>query len=245
MRPILFQWRKLTIWSYPAMLYAGLVFGVVAGSIAARKAGIDTLHAYIATLILIIPALAGARLLFVAVHWEVYGHNLSRIWNRREGGYVMYGGLPIVLLLSIPLLRALQLNFGTFWDVSSFTILLGMIFTRIGCFLNGCCYGRKSSSWIGVRLPDSRGIWDRRFPTQILEALCGGLMLICAVLVWRWRPFPGSVFLLVTLGYSGLRFLTEFAREVQPAASRFGIAHAISCITFLSSAAVLLIHWRG
>src|SRR5215469_5534818 len=107
MRPILFQCRKLTIWSYPAMLYSGLVAGVAAGNLAAREAGIDTLRAYIATLILIIPALAGARLLFIVVHWELYRHNLPRMWNRREGGYVMYGGLPVVLLLSIPLLRAL------------------------------------------------------------------------------------------------------------------------------------------
>lgn len=227
------------------MLYLGLVFGVAAGNLAARKAGIDTLHAYIATLTLLIPALAGARLLFVAVHWKMYRHNLPRIWNRREGGYVMYGGLPVVLVLSIPLLRALQLKFWTFWDVSSFTILVGMIFTRIGCFLNGCCFGRKSSSWLSVRLPDSRGSWDRRFPAQIFEALCGGLMLVGAVLIWPWRPFPGSVFLFVTLGYSGLRFLMEFAREAAPGAGRFRIAHAISCIAFLSSAAVLLIHWRG
>jgi phosphatidylglycerol---prolipoprotein diacylglyceryl transferase len=245
MRPILFQWRKLTIWSYPAMLYSGLVAGVAAGNLAAREAGIDTLHAYIATLILIIPALAGARLLFVAVHWGLYRHNLPRMWNRREGGYIMYGGLPVVLLLSIPLLRALQLNFGMFWDVSSFTILVGMIFTRTGCFLNGCCFGRKSSSWLSMRLPDHRGIWDRRLPTQIFEGLCAGLMLICAILIWRSRPFPGSVFLFVTLGYSLLRFLTEFAREAAPGASRFRIAHVISSIAFLSSAAVLLIHWRG
>lgn len=49
------------------MLYSGLVAGVAAGNLAAREAGINTLHAYIATLILIIPALAGARLLFVAM----------------------------------------------------------------------------------------------------------------------------------------------------------------------------------
>ncbi len=41
MRPILFQWRGLTVWSYPAMLYIGLVAGVVAGNVAAHAAGIE------------------------------------------------------------------------------------------------------------------------------------------------------------------------------------------------------------
>src|SRR5262249_20751094 len=111
-RPVLFRWRNRPVWSYPAMLYVGLVFGVVAGDIAAHAAGIDPLRSYIATIILIVPALAGARLLYVAVNWRAYRHNLSRIWDRRQGGYVMYGGLVAVLVSSIPLLRALGLNFG-------------------------------------------------------------------------------------------------------------------------------------
>jgi hypothetical protein len=73
MRPVLFRWGKLTIWSYPAMLYLGLVLGVVAGNVAAHTAGIDPLRTYFAILILIIPALAGARLLYVAMNWTVHG----------------------------------------------------------------------------------------------------------------------------------------------------------------------------
>ena len=65
MRPILFTWRGLTIHSYPAMLYIGLVLGVTAGNGVAHANGIDALRVYIATLILVVPALAGARLLYV------------------------------------------------------------------------------------------------------------------------------------------------------------------------------------
>ena len=84
MRPVLFRWRNLNVQSYPAMLYLGLVFGVVAGNIAAHVACIDPLRSYIATLVLIIPALVGGRLLFVATHWNVYRRDPSRIWNRRS-----------------------------------------------------------------------------------------------------------------------------------------------------------------
>jgi phosphatidylglycerol---prolipoprotein diacylglyceryl transferase len=243
MRPVLFRWRSLTVWSYPAMLYLGLVFGVMAGNIAAHKAGVNAFRAYIATMILIIPALAGARLLFVAVHWNVYRNDLARIWNRREGGYVMYGGLPLMLVLSIPLLRALRLNFGAFWDVSSFTILVGMMFTRIGCLLNGCCCGRPSDSWISLPLPDTGGVWERRLPTQVFEAFSAALLLVCAIFIWPSRPFAGAVFLVVVLGYSGVRFFTEFARERRPGAGVFRIAHAVSCVAFVSSAAALLLYW--
>jgi prolipoprotein diacylglyceryltransferase len=54
------------------MLYLGLLFGVLAGNVAARMGGIDPLRTYFATLILMIPALAGSRLLYVALNWKVY-----------------------------------------------------------------------------------------------------------------------------------------------------------------------------
>ena len=124
------------------MLYVGLVFGVIAGNIAAHAAGLNTLRVYIGTMLLIIPALIGARLLFVASEWKFYLRNPRRIWNRAEGGFMMYGAVPVMLLCSVPLLRALHIGIGAFWDVSTFTILVGMIFTRVGCLLNGCCCGR-------------------------------------------------------------------------------------------------------
>jgi phosphatidylglycerol:prolipoprotein diacylglycerol transferase len=165
MRRVLFRWRSLTVWSYPAMLYLGLVFGVVAGNVAAHVADINAFRTYIATLLLIVPALLGARLLYVAANWHAYRTDLGRIWDTSQGGYIVYGGLPAVLLTSVPLLAALRLNFGAFWDVAAFTILTGMMFTRIGCLMNGCCAGRPSRTRLGVYLPNSRGIWERRIPT--------------------------------------------------------------------------------
>src|SRR5262245_66324773 len=105
MRPVLFTWRGLTIHSYPAMLYIGLVSGVIVGNFIAHANHVDALRVYIATLILIVPALAGARLLYVAAEWPIYRNNVARIWDRRDGGYIMYGGLPAALLVSVPLLR--------------------------------------------------------------------------------------------------------------------------------------------
>lgn len=226
------------------MLYLGLLFGVLAGRIAAHKAGLNPLRAYIATLILIVFALIGARMLYVILRWETYRHNLHRIWHRHDGGGVMYGGLLVALLVSVPLLRFLRLNFGVFWDVSSFTILVGMIITRVGCLLNGCCYGKPSTSWLGSYLPDSHGIWQKRIPTQAMEAGCAAFLLIFASLTWRLMPFPFALFLCVTLGYSAVRFVMEFARGREPGSHTFRIAHTISIVAFVSSICTLALYWR-
>lgn len=226
------------------MLYLGLVFGVIGGNIAAHEAGLNALRAYIATLILITAALLGSRLLHVATSWDIYRQNPRRILDRHEGGLGMYGGLLAALLVSVPLLSALHLNFGTFWDVSSFTILVGMIFTRVGCLLNGCCYGRPSQSWLGIYLPNSHGVWEKRIPTQAMEAACAVLLLIFAALSWRWMPFPSALFLCATLGYSTARFIMEFARGHEPGSGYFRIAHVISVVAFVSSICTLTLYWR-
>jgi phosphatidylglycerol---prolipoprotein diacylglyceryl transferase len=240
----LFQWRGITVWSYPAMLYIGLVLGVVAGNVVAHQAGLDAFRVYVATLILILPALAGARLLFVAAKWQVYRHNLQRIWDRDDGGYIMYGGLPCALLTSVPVLRVLHVSLPAFWDVAIFTILVGMFFTRIGCLLNGCCGGRPCT-WFGLYLPNRDGMWEKRLPTQLLEASWAAVLLICAVLLRRSAPFPGALFLFASLGYAAGRLLMEFGRERPRNASGFSIAHVISLVITLLSISTLTVYWRN
>jgi phosphatidylglycerol:prolipoprotein diacylglycerol transferase len=244
MRRVLFRWRGFTVWSYPAMLYVGLVFGVIAGNVAAHAAGLDPLRVYIATMVLIVPALIGARLLFVASEWRHYRRHPRLIWNRSEGGFMIYGAVPVMLLCSVPLLRALRVGFGTFWDVSTFTILVGMIFTRAGCLLNGCCGGRPTRGWFGIRLPNTRGVWQRRVPTQALEAGCAALLLIVAMVMWRRTPFSGALFLLIMLSYSGARLVLELAREHASSRRQFRVAYALSAIFVVTSISVLAVKWR-
>ncbi len=225
------------------MLYLGLMVGVAAGNLAAHAAGVDAFRAYVATLILVVPALSGARLLYVAARWKTYRRNLRRIVNRREGGYVMYGGLFPAVLLSIPLLHVLRLRFGAFWDVSAFTILAGMICTRLGCLLNGCCAGRPSTAWFSLCLPNTQGVWERRVPTQLFEAGWAAVLLVSSAVIWRWMPFDGALFLAVTAGYASGRLVMEFARAGEPDPGRFSIAQAISVIAILSSVSTLAICW--
>ena len=244
MRRVLFRWRSVTVWSYPAMLYVGLTFGVVASNIAAHVAGLDPLRVYIATTVLIVPALIGARLLFVASQWEYYRRNLRRIWDRTEGGAMMFGAVPVMLLCSVPLLRALHISFGAFRDVSTFTILVGMIFTRVGCLLNGCCGGRATRGWFGIRLPNTHGVWQRRVPVQVWEATCAAILLVVAAVMWRGGPFPGALFLLIMLTYASTRLVLELAREHGNRGRQFRVAYALSVVFVVTSISALALNWR-
>jgi prolipoprotein diacylglyceryl transferase len=217
MRRILFSWRGTNIYSYPAMLYVGLLVGVFAGAWAAQRSGMSADRFAIAITVLLIPALAGSRLYFVLTRWDLYGHDPARIWRRTEGGMAMYGGFILAVPLSIPLLRLLGLPFASFWDAAALTILLGMAFTRIGCFLNGCCGGRPSDAWFAIVLPDHHGIWRRRIPTQLMEMAFALLLFGMAMALRNVVPFPGAIFCLVLAGYGLGRWVLESLREDETA----------------------------
>jgi phosphatidylglycerol:prolipoprotein diacylglycerol transferase len=243
MRPVLFQWRGLTVFSYPAMVYVGMVAGVVAGNAAAHAAGMDALRVYIATLVLMVPALIGARWFYVASHWEFYRKCPRQFLKCNRGGAALYGGLGLVLPASLPVLTGLRLPLGAFWDVSVFTMLVLMIFGRVGCLLNGCCAGRPTQSWIGMHSPDHCGVWTRRIPTQLLEAGWGVVLLLTALVVWRSLPFPGALFVVIAAGYAVGRLALESTRAQPAGSGRFTIHHVISVLMIVSSLAVLAARW--
>jgi phosphatidylglycerol:prolipoprotein diacylglycerol transferase len=225
------------------MLYVGLVTGVVVENLAAHVTGVDAFRVFEATLILIPAAIAGARLLFVAAHWNQYRRCPDRIWNREDGGMEMYGGMPVMLLLSWPLLRALGIGFGAFWDVASLTIMTGMIVTRVGCLLNGCCAGRPSRGWIGVSLPNLRGVWDKRIPVQGFEAGWAAVVLAVATALLHRLPFPGALFLVVIALYSAGRLGLQWLREPEEGAGNIAAGHAASVVTVVGSIAILAVEW--
>ena len=241
MHPVMFQWRGLTIHSYPAMQYLGLVAGVFAGNAAAHATGLDALKVFVATFLLMFPCLGGARVLFVATHWKEYRAEPARIWRTTEGGAAQYGGILVGVPLSIPLLKAFELPFGAFWDVGGITIMVGMILTRIGCFLNGCCTGRPSSSIISMWLPDHRGHWDNRIPTQLLESAWATTILITGLSIWPSLPFPGALFIYIAAGYATGRLLLESLREVKTPGKRFTIQHGISLLIIVVSLVALVV----
>jgi phosphatidylglycerol:prolipoprotein diacylglycerol transferase len=243
MRPVLFHLRGVPIHSYPAMLYLGMVAGVEAGDIAAHAAGMDPLRVLLALVLLLGPALVGARLLFVAYHWRIYREHPHRIWNTKDSGAAQYGGILLALPLSVPLVRLLHLPWGKFWDVAVFTAVVGVFFGRFGCLLNGCCAGRRSSSPFALYLPDAHGVRARRLPTQLLEAGWAAAMVITAVLIRSRMPFPGALFWMIAAGYAAGRFVLLFMREAEPSARTFTIQHGVSAGLILLSLAMLGYRW--
>ena len=240
---VLFQWRGIRIYSYPAMLYFGLVFGVLGGTRAATLHGLDSGRVYAAMLLLIPPALVGARLLFVASHWRLFRREPRRIWRRSDGGAALYGGLIASFVLSLPLLPALGVPVGAFWDAAAVTMLIGMVITKVGCLLNGCCAGRRTEGRFGLYLPNEHGVWCRRVPAQLMEAGLAVCLLIASLMAWDRIPFDGGCFLIAVAGYGLGRWWLESIRESIDGIGAFSLHRMISGVLVTLSMASFALIW--
>jgi phosphatidylglycerol---prolipoprotein diacylglyceryl transferase len=243
-RRFLMSWRGVDVPSYTAMLYLGCVMGVLVGAAVAGSAGLDPSVVALSTVVLLIPALAGSRLWFVLEHWSVYRQEPRRIWRRSEGGSALHGGLLLSLVVSVPLLALLRIPFWTYWDAASFTMLLGLVFTRIGCVMHGCCAGRATSGRLGVWLPDHCGVWQRRIPTQLLEAAWAAAVLAGASLAYAARPSAGATFFGALAAYAAGRLLLEPTRETAGSGgSRANMA--LSALLMAGASIALVVGWGG
>ena len=245
MRPVLIEWRGIRIHSYPVMLYLGMICAVIGSNYSANMKGMDSLSVYIAMVLLTIPGLVGARLLFVAIHWSTYRRQCSRIWSRSEGGAAMQGGLAMAVLVSVPLLSALPVPLGAFWDVATFGMLIWLIVGRLGCLLHGCCGGRSSAGPFALYLPDHHGVWRHRIPTQLLEAACAFLLIFGAAGLWSLGPPEGIVFLSALGAYSIVRWVLQPLRDTQERLASLNVHRTIALAYAVLSIGCALYVWLG
>jgi phosphatidylglycerol:prolipoprotein diacylglycerol transferase len=130
-----------------------------------------------------------------------------KIWH---GGLAYYGGFLLATAVALLYARRHQLGVLRLADRLSPYVPLGLAFGRVGCFLNGCCYGRACDLPWGVRFPGRGGPVH---PTQLYEA--AGALAIFALLDFVWTPRKrgdGEVFGGLLVLYGALRFALEFWR---------------------------------
>ena len=125
---------------------AGLFGRAVDGQLArARLAGISAEQIYDLGPWLILGGIVGGRVLYVISYWrEQFAQNpFPEIFMVQHGGLVFYGGLIGATLAGMFYIHRKKLPLWKIADIVAPSIALGSAFGRIGCLMNGCCYGRE------------------------------------------------------------------------------------------------------
>src|SRR5947209_11008839 len=138
---------------YAIMLSLAIVLGVYLCVRQADRVGLETSKVIRTSVIAILAALVSARLYTVIQYWAYYEQHLAEVFIPWSGGLASYGaylGGTLWLLLAA---RRERLPTAQFLDLCAPAMALAVALGRVGCFLNGCCYGRISAVAWAVRFP--------------------------------------------------------------------------------------------
>jgi phosphatidylglycerol:prolipoprotein diacylglycerol transferase len=161
-----------------------------------------------------VAALLGARALSLLLHWPLYLRqewwSALAVWDR--GGLAFYGGLLLAGAVGLAGLRVGRLPRAEAADRLVLAWLPALVLVRLGCFLNGCCYGKPTTSALGIVAggsPSAVNFGIPSHPTQLYDAAALALVFAIARLMRDRRAFAGQLAVAFLALHSAARFVEE------------------------------------
>jgi phosphatidylglycerol:prolipoprotein diacylglycerol transferase len=231
----------VTIHTYGFLLAIAFILALWMTARLAARDGLPKNRVYDLGLYILLSALVGAKVVMLITEWNEPGGGWKRVFSLDllSSGGVFYGGLLFALVTSVVLMRLYKLPWRKTADAFAPGIAVGHAIGRMGCFSAGCCWGKPTDSWIGVRFTERASeltgvpIDSALVPTQLIEAVVN--LLIFAFLLWltKRRRFEGQVIFAYLMIYAVARFTIEFWRA-DPRGEVFGLSTSqlISVIMF-------------
>jgi len=239
MHRVMFSIGPVTLYTYGLFVALGFLISTILILRDARKAGISQNTIFDCLMTVLISGLIGGRLLYVVINWEYYLQYPARALMFYEGGLAFQGALLAAILSGIIVARIKKISFWKTADLIAPYIALGQAIGRIGCFLNGCCYGKIVSSGWKVQFP---GETVTRMPVQIYLSI-GLFLLFFVLLKFRQKQFfSGSVFAMYLIAYGMFRFLMDYLRgDELVVISGIRLSQMISMGTFLCGVLIFIV----
>jgi phosphatidylglycerol:prolipoprotein diacylglycerol transferase len=155
MHPELFKipFVGLTVKSYGTMMVIGFLAAAFVMSRMARQRGYKPEYITNTALYALLVGILGSRIFYVLHHHRQFADNFFSVFAVWQGGLEFLGGMILVIVFLMIYLKHKKLPMWEYLDILAIGVMIGLGFGRIGCFFNGCCYGKTTESVIGVRFP--------------------------------------------------------------------------------------------
>ncbi len=209
----LFSIGPITVYGYGLMIGIGVLVCIWMGMFRAKKYGLKEDAVLDIAIYGLLAGFLGAKILFIIVEWKDFVQDPMSVLGSE--GFVVYGGIAAGVLAAILYCRKKGLLFREYFDLLSASIAVAQGFGRIGCFLAGCCYGRETTSSLGVIFPEGSiapaGV--KLLPTQLFSS--AGDFGIMFALLWHYkrRKYAGDTAYVYMLLYGVGRFFIEILRD--------------------------------
>jgi phosphatidylglycerol---prolipoprotein diacylglyceryl transferase len=242
MHPVLFSIGATEIRASYVFLALGLLAGGLFGGRQARRMGYDPKR----TRQFLLAAIPFGLLLAAvngALFWLGWDSLLENLAHGATGGVVAFGAVLGALFMGWLFARRNGAPSGPVLDLVSLTLPLILAIYRIGCLLNGCCYGLETDGPLGMVLPGGGGVWAARYPTQIML-----MVFDLALFAWLWRrretrPLDGSLTIAFLIAYSLGRLGIDALRDLPRVWGPFSL-HQLASIAILAVTAYVAFELR-
>ncbi len=227
-----FQIFGFDIALYGVIIGIGVILGILIVARQAKATGQDPDMYWDFALYAVFFSIVGARIYYVIFDWEMYKDNLLRIFNIRQGGLAIYGGVIAGFTTLFVYARIKKQNAFRMADTAVPGLILGQAVGRWGNFTNREVFGEYTNNILAMRLPveavRSRDIsqslaahmeegvnYIQVHPTFLYESLWNLGILIVMMLYWKHKKFEGEIALLYLGGYGLGRAWIEGIRTDQ------------------------------
>lgn len=216
MHPIAFEIGSVSVRYYGVMAAIGFLLASAVISWNRKYADMNRDQANAMVLLVMISGVVGARIFYVIQFYRQFESNFWSIFRIDRGGLVFYGGFFLAIAAAMVYCRMQKLDIARVFDIFTPALALGHAMGRIGCFLNGCCYGKPTEICLGMAYPPGSDPFRRYgaatlHPVQLYEAAIN--LVIFAAMMWIVRRGKRGMAIGAYLAiYGVIRFTDEFLR---------------------------------
>ncbi len=229
--------KSFTVFGFEIALYGviigmGVLAGILIAAWQAKRTGQDPDLYWDFAIYAVIFSIIGARLYYVIFEWDMYKDNLLSIFNLRQGGLAIYGGVIAAFATLFVYSKVKKQNALQMADTGVIGLILGQVIGRWGNFTNREVFGEYTDSFLAMRLPIeavraadisesiashiTEGVnYIQVHPTFLYESLWNLCLLVFALIYWKHKKFEGEIALLYLGGYGLGRAWIEGIRTDQ------------------------------
>jgi phosphatidylglycerol:prolipoprotein diacylglycerol transferase len=212
------------------MIVAAFCAGLALAVWRSRRERLEPAVMYDLAIWILVGGIVGARLLYVGEYWGETVQRFSDVFRIWQGGLVLYGSVFGAAAGFAAFRASRRFPVLATLDALAPSVALGVGLGRIGCFLNGCCYGAFCEMpWLGFKFPRDTPPWVSQrargliaasaertlpvHPTQLYMALSGLVIFSLLTAYYPLRRRDGEVFGLLALTYPLTQLMVEFLRD--------------------------------
>lgn len=220
MHPELLQFGPFHLRSFGAMMAIAFLVGTWLGMREARRLGLNEDRFVNVILVTLVAAVIGARGLYVIEHLAEFRSQWGSVFALWQGGLTLYGGVVAGTFGGLVAARRFGLPRWLVADALTPSLALGTMFGRVGCWLNGCCYGHPTTLPWGVKFPYGSFAYlefgdTPVHPSQLYNA---GMGLLLFAVFWGLRKrvrVPGVLFWNFVAVFSLVRIPIDMTRAYE------------------------------